>query len=111
MPTRRWDNPPYPHGTQATYTCRPGYVKMGRIAFRCIDGAWKQLDPVTECRNKPCGHPGDTEFGFFELTSGSEFVLVPELSTDVMMDTRCSARGITVSVRQMDGAMTSLTVK
>ncbi|NXK25271.1 CFAH factor, partial [Arenaria interpres] len=23
---------------------------------------------------KPCGHPGDTEFGFFELTSGSEFV-------------------------------------
>jgi len=24
--------------------------------------------------DKPCGHPGDTEFGSFELTSGSEFV-------------------------------------
>ncbi|XP_014106249.1 PREDICTED: complement factor H [Pseudopodoces humilis] len=74
VPTKRWDKPPYPHGTQATYTCRPGYVKIGRVAFQCIDGAWKQLAPVTECRNKPCGHPGDTEFGFFELTSGSEFV-------------------------------------
>ncbi|XP_064283972.1 complement factor H isoform X1 [Passer domesticus] len=74
VPTKRWDKPPYPHGTQATYSCRPGYIKIGRVAFRCIDGEWKQQDPVTECRNKPCGHPGDTEFGFFELTSGSEFV-------------------------------------
>lgn len=24
--------------------------------------------------DKPCGHPGDTDFGFFELTSGTEFV-------------------------------------
>ncbi|NXE89404.1 CFAH factor, partial [Menura novaehollandiae] len=74
VPAKRWDKPPYPHGTQATYNCRPGYIKIGRIAFECVDGAWKQLPPVTECRNKPCGHPGDTEFGFFELTSGSEFV-------------------------------------
>ncbi|NWT66601.1 CFAH factor, partial [Prunella himalayana] len=74
VPTKRWNNPPYPHGTQATYNCRPGYIKIGRVAFRCVDGTWKQLDPVTECRNKPCGHPGDTEFGFFELTNGSEFV-------------------------------------
>ncbi|NXU39020.1 CFAH factor, partial [Drymodes brunneopygia] len=74
VPTKRWDTPPYPHGTQVTYSCRPGYVKIGRVAFRCVDGAWEQLPPVTECRNKPCGHPGDTEFGFFELTSGSEFV-------------------------------------
>ncbi|NXE32792.1 CFAH factor, partial [Ptilorrhoa leucosticta] len=74
VPSKRWDKPPYPHGTQATYNCRPGYVKIGRVAFRCIDGTWEQLAPVTECRNKPCGHPGDTEFGFFELTSGTEFV-------------------------------------
>ncbi|NXT71221.1 CFAH factor, partial [Chaetops frenatus] len=74
IPAKRWDKPPYPHGTQATYNCRPGYVKIGRVAFQCTDGTWKQLPPVTECRNKPCGHPGDTEFGFFELTSGSEFV-------------------------------------
>ncbi|NXI30986.1 CFAH factor, partial [Sterrhoptilus dennistouni] len=74
IPARRWDNPPYPHGTQATYNCRPGYVKVGRVALRCIDGVWKPLDPEMECKNKPCGHPGDTEFGFFELTTGSEFV-------------------------------------
>ncbi|KAM4773144.1 complement factor H [Cyanocitta cristata] len=74
VPSKRWDKPPYPHGTQASYNCRPGYVKVGRVAFQCDDGTWKQLPPATECRNKPCGHPGDTEFGFFELTSGSEFV-------------------------------------
>ncbi|NXO70906.1 CFAH factor, partial [Phainopepla nitens] len=74
IPAKRWDKPPYPHGTQATYNCRPGYVKIGRVAFQCLNGAWEQLEPVTECRNKPCGHPGDTEFGFFELTTGSEFV-------------------------------------
>ncbi|NXD78121.1 CFAH factor, partial [Halcyon senegalensis] len=73
VPTEIWDKPPYPHGTQAIYRCRPGYIKLGRIVFECSDGAWKQL-PGAECRNKPCGHPGDIEFGTFELTSGSEFV-------------------------------------
>ncbi|NWS66109.1 CFAH factor, partial [Crotophaga sulcirostris] len=74
VPTERWDKPPYPHGTQVTYRCRPGYIKVGRIVFECADGAWTQHLPAAECRNKPCGHPGDIEFGFFELTSGSEFV-------------------------------------
>ncbi|KFQ21438.1 Complement factor H, partial [Merops nubicus] len=73
VPTETWNKPPYPHGTQVTYRCRPGYIKLGRIVFECADGAWKQL-PGAECRNKPCGHPGDMEFGTFELTSGSEFV-------------------------------------
>ncbi|KAM9283923.1 complement factor H [Morus bassanus] len=74
VPTERWDKPPYPHGTQVTYRCRPGYIKLGQIVFECADGAWQQRLPRTECRNKPCGHPGDIEFGSFELTSGSEFV-------------------------------------
>uniref|UniRef100_A0A8B9ENA7 Sushi domain-containing protein n=1 Tax=Anser cygnoides TaxID=8845 RepID=A0A8B9ENA7_ANSCY len=74
VPTETWNNPPYPHGTQVTYRCRPGYIKYGRILFECDDGAWKQRRPLTECRNKPCGHPGDTEFGSFQLTSGNEFV-------------------------------------
>ncbi|NWY51518.1 CFAH factor, partial [Chionis minor] len=74
VPTERWDQPPYPHGTKVTYTCRPGYIKLGRIVFECIHGAWKQRLPAAECRNKPCGHPGDIEFGSFELTSGTEFV-------------------------------------
>ncbi|XP_069718603.1 complement factor H isoform X2 [Phaenicophaeus curvirostris] len=74
VPTDIWDKPPYPHGTQVTYRCRPGYIKIGRIVFECADGAWTQHLPGAECRNKPCGHPGDIEFGSFELTSGSEFV-------------------------------------
>ncbi|NWH60294.1 CFAH factor, partial [Geococcyx californianus] len=74
IPTERWDNPPYPHGTQVMYRCRPGYIKIGRIVFECTDGAWTQHLPAAECRNKPCGHPGDIEFGSFELVSGSEFV-------------------------------------
>ncbi|NXC73196.1 CFAH factor, partial [Anhinga anhinga] len=74
VPTERWDKPPYPHGTQVTYRCRPGYIKLGHIVFECADGAWQHRLPRAECRNKPCGHPGDIEFGFFELTSGSEFV-------------------------------------
>ncbi|XP_075567324.1 complement factor H [Pelecanus crispus] len=74
VPTGRWDEPPYPHGTQVTYRCRPGYIKLGQIVFQCADGAWKQHPPGAECKNKPCGHPGDTEFGSFELTSGTEFV-------------------------------------
>ncbi|NWR63193.1 CFAH factor, partial [Bucorvus abyssinicus] len=74
VPAERWDKPPYPHGTRVTYVCRPGYMKLGRIAFECVDGTWNQNPPGAECRNKPCGHPGDIEFGSFQLTSGTEFV-------------------------------------
>lgn len=52
VPTKNWDKPPYPHGTQAIYNCRPGYVKVGRVGFRCLDGVWKELSPGTECRSK-----------------------------------------------------------
>ncbi|NWR28295.1 CFAH factor, partial [Tachuris rubrigastra] len=74
VPTKIWDTPPYPHGTQVTYGCRPGYIKAGRIMFQCVNGAWQQQPPMIECKNKPCGHPGDTQFGSFELTNGHEFV-------------------------------------
>ncbi|NXA48976.1 CFAH factor, partial [Nothocercus julius] len=74
LPTETWDKPPYPHGTQVTYKCRPGYIKVGRIVLECIDGAWEQPFQWAECRSKPCGHPGDIQFGSFELTAGNEFV-------------------------------------
>ncbi|NXC38026.1 CFAH factor, partial [Penelope pileata] len=73
VPTETRNNPPYPHGTQIIYTCQPGYIKLGRIVIECADGVWKQRGKA-ECRNKPCGHPGDTEFGSFQLTAGNEFV-------------------------------------
>ncbi|XP_065410486.1 complement factor H isoform X2 [Chrysemys picta bellii] len=69
-----WDKASYPHGTSATYNCRPGYIKLGRVTFECTNGVWKHLHPYVECRNKPCGHPGDIQFGSFELTAGTEFV-------------------------------------
>uniref|UniRef100_A0A803YQT3 Complement factor H n=1 Tax=Meleagris gallopavo TaxID=9103 RepID=A0A803YQT3_MELGA len=71
IPTETWDNPPYPHDTLVTYKCRPGYMKIGRIVVKCADGEWK-IQPLAPC--KPCGHPGDTEFGSFQLTAGKEFV-------------------------------------
>ncbi|KAM8805390.1 complement factor H [Eudromia elegans] len=74
LPTETWNKPPYPHGTQVTYKCRPGYIKVGRIVLECIDGAWEEPFQQTECRSKPCGHPGDIQFGSFELTAGDEFV-------------------------------------
>lgn len=52
VPSKIWDKPPYPHGTQASYNCRPGYVKIGRVAFQCVNGTWKQLPPVIECRSE-----------------------------------------------------------
>uniref|UniRef100_A0A8C6Z1I9 Sushi domain-containing protein n=1 Tax=Nothoprocta perdicaria TaxID=30464 RepID=A0A8C6Z1I9_NOTPE len=74
IPIETWDKPPYPHGTQAAYKCRPGYIKVGRIVFECTDGAWEQPFQLLECRPKPCGHPGDIQFGSFELTAGDQFV-------------------------------------
>ncbi|XP_039340051.1 complement factor H isoform X4 [Mauremys reevesii] len=72
--TETWDKASYPHGTLATYNCRPGYIKLGRVTFQCTNGVWKHVPPYVECRNKPCGHPGDIQFGSFELTAGTEFV-------------------------------------
>ncbi|KAM9128950.1 complement factor H [Pangshura tecta] len=72
--TGTWDEASYPHGTLATYNCRPGYIKLGRVTFQCTNGVWKHAPPYVECRNKPCGHPGDIQFGSFELTAGTEFV-------------------------------------
>ncbi|XP_075792814.1 complement factor H isoform X3 [Pelodiscus sinensis] len=74
IPIGTWDEASYPHGTSVNYNCRPGYIKLGRVTFECNDGMWKHIYPYVECRNKPCGHPGDLQFGSFELTAGTEFV-------------------------------------
>ncbi|XP_033006979.1 LOW QUALITY PROTEIN: complement factor H-like [Lacerta agilis] len=64
----------YSHGDEVVYNCQPGYIKLGQIRFQCNQGEWEQTMPHVECRNKPCGQPGDTPFGSFELFSGDEFV-------------------------------------
>ncbi|XP_019383906.1 PREDICTED: complement factor H [Gavialis gangeticus] len=72
--TETWNKDSYPHGTRATYACRPGYIKLGRVIFQCNNGIWQHAPPYIECQNKPCGHPGDIPFGSFDLTEGTEFV-------------------------------------
>ncbi|XP_077188828.1 complement factor H isoform X2 [Paroedura picta] len=64
----------YSDGEIVTYNCRPGYIKLGRIKMRCKNGNWEKVLPAVECRKRPCGHPGDIQFGSFELVNGEEFV-------------------------------------
>ncbi|KAM5237780.1 complement factor H-like [Ctenodactylus gundi] len=68
-----WPDQTYPEGTQASYKCRPGYRTLGTIMRTCRNGEWVAANPARICRKKPCGHPGDTPFGSFQLTIGNEF--------------------------------------
>lgn len=68
-----WPDQAYPENTQATYKCRPGYRTLGTIMRVCRNGEWVALNPARICRKKPCGHPGDTPFGSFELVLGDGF--------------------------------------
>ncbi|XP_015415483.1 PREDICTED: complement factor H [Myotis davidii] len=63
----------YPEGTKVTYKCRPGYRTYGVITMECKKGEWVSLNPSKICQKKPCGHPGDTPFGSFELAEGNKF--------------------------------------
>ncbi|XP_032173790.1 complement factor H-like isoform X4 [Mustela erminea] len=69
-----WTAQTYPEGTRATYKCRPGFRTLGAIIMECKNGQWESLNPLRICRERPCGHPGDTPFGSFQLERGEEFV-------------------------------------
>nr|KAF6276389.1 complement factor H [Pipistrellus kuhlii] len=71
--TGSWSDQAYPQGTKATYKCRPGYRMYGVITMECKGGNWVALNPYKTCQKKPCGHPGDTPFGSFELAEGDKF--------------------------------------
>ncbi|XP_023603734.1 complement factor H-like [Myotis lucifugus] len=68
-----WSEQSYPEGTKVTYKCRPGYRTYGVITVECRRGEWVSLNPSKICQKKPCGHPGDTPFGSFELAEGNKF--------------------------------------
>ncbi|XP_042781868.1 complement factor H isoform X5 [Panthera leo] len=68
-----WSEQDYPEGTQATYKCRPGYITLGSIIMQCRNGQWVALNPLKTCEKRPCGHPGDTRFGTFQLERGEKF--------------------------------------
>ncbi|XP_078248428.1 complement factor H isoform X3 [Pogona vitticeps] len=63
----------YSHDDIVLYNCRPGYIKLGRFRMQCKNGNWEQAPPYIECKKKPCGHPGDIQFGSFELVEGDGF--------------------------------------
>ncbi|XP_023364869.1 complement factor H isoform X4 [Otolemur garnettii] len=71
--TGSWPDETYPDGTQAVYKCRPGYRTLGNIIMVCKNGEWVAVNPARVCQKRPCGHPGDTPFGSFQLTVGNEF--------------------------------------
>ncbi|XP_077308812.1 complement factor H-like isoform X2 [Lithobates pipiens] len=70
-----WNKQFYPAGTEAQYSCRPGYIRLGAIRYACVKGKWETLgSAVGQCKKKSCGHPGDIEYGTFELTKEDSFV-------------------------------------
>ncbi|XP_043856159.1 complement factor H isoform X2 [Dromiciops gliroides] len=72
--TGTWSESVYREGTRATYKCRPGYRTLGSIVLECKNGKWESLYPSRVCMRKPCGHPGDIQFGSFELLEDTEFL-------------------------------------
>ncbi|XP_068930571.1 complement factor H-like [Petaurus breviceps papuanus] len=72
--TGTWSELVYREGTRATYKCRPGYRTLGSIIMECKNGKWESVYPTRVCMRKPCGHPGDIQFGSFELLEDTEFL-------------------------------------
>uniref|UniRef100_A0A673T9I6 Complement factor H n=1 Tax=Suricata suricatta TaxID=37032 RepID=A0A673T9I6_SURSU len=68
-----WSEQKYPEGTKAIYKCRPGYITLGFIIMECKNGDWVARNPLKICEKRPCGHPGDTPFGTFQLARGEKF--------------------------------------
>ncbi|XP_038614260.1 complement factor H isoform X2 [Tachyglossus aculeatus] len=68
------DGEVFKEGSTATYKCRPGYRTLGSITMTCRNGDWVESVRGKTCQKKPCGHPGDIQFGSFELTREKDFV-------------------------------------
>ncbi|XP_077632671.1 complement factor H-like, partial [Crocuta crocuta] len=68
-----WPEQNYPEGTKAVYKCRPGYITLGSIIMECRNGEWVARNPLKICEKRPCGHPGDTPYGTFQLVRGEKF--------------------------------------
>ncbi|NXR60753.1 C4BPA protein, partial [Rhadina sibilatrix] len=66
----------FPVGTQVSFTCRPGYVRVPGMPLTRSCGADLQWSPAGDfCTVRKCKHPGDLENGYFDptdLTFGSK---------------------------------------
>ncbi|XP_063797587.1 complement factor H-like [Pseudophryne corroboree] len=74
----------YAEGESVTYSCYPGFSRVGQIKQICSGGKWVFTNPKGQCKRRSCGHPGDIPFGSFELKEGDSFVFgaVVEYSCD-----------------------------
>uniref|UniRef100_A0A8B9L143 Complement factor H like 1 n=1 Tax=Astyanax mexicanus TaxID=7994 RepID=A0A8B9L143_ASTMX len=61
----------YSSGSIVRVNCETGHV--GLLKLSCQNGTWTK-EGGRECKKKPCGHPGDTPNGDFELVGDTEFV-------------------------------------
>ncbi|KAM5148312.1 complement factor H [Mantella aurantiaca] len=68
-----WNEESYKPDTTALYHCRPGFSRLGSIVYKCSNGKWI-ASSSGQCKKKSCGHPGDIEFGTFELKNEDGFV-------------------------------------
>ncbi|XP_075689535.1 complement factor H [Rhinoderma darwinii] len=69
-----WDKDSYPKYTEAVYLCRPGFSRLGSLKMNCLNGKWTYIHPKGQCRKKSCGHPGDIQFGSFNLKNEESFI-------------------------------------
>ncbi|XP_040216995.1 complement factor H-like isoform X6 [Rana temporaria] len=68
-----WNKELYNSGEFVQYSCRPGFSRLGPIRYVCSKGKWENAS-TGQCKKKSCGHPGDIEFGTFELKKEDSFV-------------------------------------
>uniref|UniRef100_A0A8C4TY23 Sushi domain-containing protein n=1 Tax=Falco tinnunculus TaxID=100819 RepID=A0A8C4TY23_FALTI len=56
-------------GTEVSYTCRPGYIRIPRKSPTRTCGEDLQWSPIEQfCTERKCQHPGDLEHGFINVT-------------------------------------------
>ncbi|XP_068852104.1 membrane cofactor protein-like isoform X3 [Aphelocoma coerulescens] len=70
------DKQSFPVGSNVSFSCRPGYVRVPGMSLTWTCGADLQWSPTgVFCTERKCKYPGDLENGYFdatELTFGSK---------------------------------------
>ncbi|XP_075901187.1 complement factor H-related protein 1-like [Nelusetta ayraudi] len=63
----------YQQGDVLRFTCETGYISGLPIKYVCRRGQWRVINKG-RCYLKPCPLPEDTPNGYYQLTSGEDFV-------------------------------------
>ncbi|NXA67506.1 C4BPA protein, partial [Mohoua ochrocephala] len=66
---RSRDMQSFPVGSQVSFRCRPGYMRVSGMSLTRTCGADLQWSPTgTFCTERRCPYPGDLENGYFDVT-------------------------------------------